>query len=585
MHQMNLSNTSVLEGLNEKQKEICLSTDNYVLTACPGSGKTRTLVHRLAFLHEKYTESRKLNIAITFTNRAADEMENRLNDMGIESDSIWTGTIHQFCMQYIIRPYAMYSSRLKCGYHIIDEYKKNEYGKQIAEELHIKIQYQKYFENAQILRKYEQIKRENKEIDFDDILSESLGLLKDNSFVAENIAAIIRSIHIDEYQDTNELQYQIIARIVWKNKTINVLFIGDVNQAIYGNLGGIAKTPEEIRTLFKLPFREDCLNGCYRSTQRLIDYYAAYSVQKIGAKSLCAYAESSGHISYDYSLNCNQLPETIANIITETLNSGVVEEQICIAAPQWYSLYSLATDLRRLLPNVRFNAPDITAFKYDPLNPFYILARLSFTASGQHVRLRKKLATEFISIMTMEYGIAFRDGFDNLSLLKAINGIVQKKKSKDGIDCLYTVFSSIMGFSRGHISSDDVIMGSFKEFVKKAERRIEKHNLARDYDSIAKCFDEKKGIVITTIHGTKGEEYDTVIAFELLNGVLPHWDYIMKADFKMQRRDTANRLLYVLCSRAKRNLYLFSENGRRTKSGYPLTATDELAQYFYIYDS
>ena len=584
MHQMDLSNTSVLEGLNEKQKEICLSTDNYVLTACPGSGKTRTLVHRLAFLHEKYPESRKLNIAITFTNRAADEMENRLNDMGIESDSIWTGTIHQFCMQYIIRPYAMYSSRLKCGYHIIDEYKKNEYGKQIAEELHIKILYQKYFENAQILRKYEQIKRDNKEIDFDDILSESLGLLKDNLFVAEDIAAIIRSIHVDEYQDTNELQYQIIAQIVSKNKTINVLFIGDVNQAIYGNLGGIAKTPEEIRTLFNFPFREDCLNGCYRSTQRLIDYYAAYSVQKTGAKSLCAYAESCGHISYDSSLNCNQLPETIANIITETLNSGVAEEQICIAAPQWYSLYSLATDLRRLLPNVRFNAPDITAFKYDPLNPFYILARLSFTAAGQHVRLRKKLATEFISIMTMEYGIAFRDGFDNLSLLKAINGIVQKKKYKDGIDCLCAVFSSIMGFSRGYISSDDAIMDSFKVFIEKAESRIENNNLARDYDSIAKCFDEKKGVVITTIHGTKGEEYDTVIAFELLNGILPHWDYIMKDDLKKQRSDTTNRLLYVLCSRAKRNLYLFSENGRRTKSGYPLTATDEMKQYHYQYD-
>lgn len=582
---MDLSNTIVLEDLNEKQKEICLSTGNYVLTACPGSGKTRTLVHRLAFLHEKYPESRKLNIAITFTNRAADEMENRLNDMGIDSDSIWTGTIHQFCMQYIIRPYAMYSSRLKCGYHIIDEYKKNEYGKQIAEDLHIKIQYQKYFENTQILREYEQIKRENKEIDFDDILSESLELLKCNSFVAENIAAIIRSIHVDEYQDTNELQYQIIAQIVSKNKTINILFIGDVNQAIYGNLGGIAKTPEEIRALFGLQFREDCLNGCYRSTQRLIDYYAAYSVQKTDAKSLCAFAESSGHISYDSSLNCGQLPETIASIITETLKSGVPEEQICIAAPQWYRLYSLATDLRRLLPNVRFNAPDITAFKYDPLNPFYILARLSFTVAGQHVRLRKKLATEFISIMTMEYGIAFRDGFDNLSLLKTINSIVQKKKYKDGIDCLYAVFSSIMSFSRGYISSDDAIMDSFKAFVEKAESRIENNNLDRDYDSIAKCFDEKKGIVITTIHGTKGEEYDTVIAFELLNGVLPHWDYIMKADLKMQRRDTTNRLLYVLCSRAKRNLYLFSENGRCTKSGYPLTATDELAQYFYVYDS
>ena len=75
-----------------------------------------------------------------------------------------------------------------------------------------------------------------------------------------------------------------------------------------------------------------------------------------------------------------------------------------------------------------------------------------------------------------------------------------------------------------------------------------------------------------------------MIAFELLNGILPHWDYIMKDDLKKQRSDTTNRLLYVLCSRAKRNLYLFSENGRRTKSGYPLTATDEMKQYHYQYD-
>lgn len=581
---MDLSDSTVLEGLNDKQKEICLSTDNIVLTACPGSGKTRTLVHRLAFLHEKYPGSRKLNIAITFTNKAADEMENRLNAMGIESASIWTGTIHQFCMQYIIRPYAMYSARLKCGYHIIDEFKKNDYGKQIAEELSIPIKNQRYFDNGIILGQYEEIKRENKEIDFDDILSESLSLLKGHAFIAENIAGIIRSIHVDEYQDTNELQYQIMAQIVSKNKSINVLFIGDVNQAIYGDLGGIAKTPDEIRSLFDIPFREDCLNGCYRSTQRLLDYYAAYSVQRTNAKSLCAYADNRGHISYNSSLDSNQLPEIIADIITETLKDGVAEEQICIAAPQWYGLYPLATELRRRLPGVRFNAPDITAFKFDPLNPYYILARLTFTEAGQHVRLRKKLATEFISIMTLEYGITFRDGFDHFSLLKTINGIVQKNRYKDGIECLQAVFSSIMTFSKGYTSSDDAAMVSFNTFIDKAESRISGNNLDREYESIAKCFDKKRGIVITTIHGTKGEEYDTVIAFNLLNGILPNWNYIMETEKKTLRRDTAKRLLYVLCSRAKNNLYLFSENGRRTRNRTPLTATDELKEYYYQYD-
>ena len=409
--------------------------------------------------------------------------------------------------------------------------------------------------------------------------------MRRNSFIAENIATIIRSIHVDEYQDTNELQYQIIAQIVSKNRTINVLFIGDVNQAIYGDLGGVAKTPEEIRTLFNLPFREDCLNGCYRSTQRLIDYYAVFSVQMTNARSLCSYADCRGHVSYVSSINKDNLSKAISSIVVESLDDGVAEEQICIAAPQWHQLYPLATELRRMLPKVRFDAPEISPFKYDPLNPFYLLARLTFTASGQHVRFRKKIAAEFINTMTMEYGVVFRDGFDSFSLLKTINGIVQKKRDNDGIDCLRTVFSSIIRFSRGCVQSDNAVVLSFEEFVEKTENRINQYNLVRDFDSITKFFGEKKGIVITTIHSTKGEEYDTVIAFGLLNGFLPHWNYIYNADLKTLRRDTTNRLLYVLCSRAKKNLFLFSENGRCTKNGYPLTPTDELSQYSYEYDS
>ena len=79
------------------------------------------------------------------------------------------------------------------------------------------------------------------------------------------------------------------------------------------------------------------------------------------------------------------------------------------------------------------------------------------------------------------------------------------------------------------------------------------------------------------LHGVKGEEYTTVIAAGLLNGYLPHWDYIMNPTKKLCRRNETCKLLYVLCSRAKKNLYLFSECGRTTKSGSEYSSTDELS--------
>lgn len=157
--------------LNAKQREICLSQDNYLIMACPGSGKTRTLTYRLAYIADKYKESEKYNIAITYTNRAANEIENRLLEMDVETDNVWTGTIHQFCMKFIIRPYAMYSERLKKGYTIIDEYIADSYGREIAKELGIECNfYDNPLEYPEVKQEYEKWLEEKKEIDFEQIL-------------------------------------------------------------------------------------------------------------------------------------------------------------------------------------------------------------------------------------------------------------------------------------------------------------------------------------------------------------------------------------------------------------------------------
>ena len=171
-----------LEELNDVQKEVCISKDNFVLTACPGSGKTRTVTYRLAYLTEKYKESRKNNIAITYTNRAAYEIENRLIDMGIDTSNVWTGTIHQFCMKFVIRPYSMYHEKLNKGYRIIDEYVKDKYLENIANDMGIKEYYVKNLsKNTKVMAEYVLRLEKNKEIDFNMILEYSKELLQEHS--------------------------------------------------------------------------------------------------------------------------------------------------------------------------------------------------------------------------------------------------------------------------------------------------------------------------------------------------------------------------------------------------------------------
>lgn len=361
-------NDTLLKNLNEKQRYVCEKEENFLLTACPGSGKTRTITHRLAYLQEKYAPSTKLNVAITYTSRAANEVISRLENMGVEPTTIWAGTIHQFCMHFIIRPYAMYSDRLRKGYRIINEYITLQYVEEIRIFLGIKKCHglKEYLAYDQIRALYNKKIEENKEIDFDMILKLSLELLKNNSFIAENISNIVRSIHIDEYQDTNPIQYEILSILIKENQDINILFVGDPNQAIYSNLGGLAKSENEISEQFNLDFISYRLDGCYRSPQKLIDYYSNFAVCKEDIITLCDSNSNQTDciIKYNTNTNYNDLANKIAYILKERLLSGIKEEQICIVAPQWHHLTEITKSLRILLPDIKFDSPSVSPFKH-----------------------------------------------------------------------------------------------------------------------------------------------------------------------------------------------------------------------------
>lgn len=575
-----MDNFSFLNDLNSKQQEICQSPRNYILTACPGSGKTRTITYRLAYLQQKYSSSRKYNIAITYTNRAAEEIESRLDDLGIDTSCIWTGTIHQFCMHFIIRPYAMYSDRLRKGYRIIDEYVSAEYGRTIANQLGLSYGYDDPLSFPEVCQRYNQLLVEKKEIDFDQILSLSHDLVKSNSYICENIASIIRSIHVDEYQDTKELQYQILAEIIKANTAINLLFVGDVNQAIYGTLGSVAKSADEIRELYPLEFCEETLNGCYRSTQRLVDYYRQFEINTTNAWAVSDIRDNRGVISYSQSVSFVNLAQSIADIISSQLQQGIPESEICVTAPQWYLIFPISKKLQELLPTVHFDSPNITPFKYDRMNPFYLLAQLTYTKSGAKVSSRRRIAGELIDILRNDYEVAISDQVDAYSILKVVNSSIIP--NSDGLTCLNNVISQVFRFLKITSLQETALAATCKSFFDKAQYRIKKYDLPCTYDDLVNSFKEKEGVVISTIHGTKGEEYQTVIAYGLLRGFLPNWNLIHAQPITAQSE--AKKLLYVLCSRAKSNLYLFSETGRYTSSRNAYTPSVELLAARCDYD-
>lgn len=571
-----------LNELNTQQRQVCIDEGNILLKACPGSGKTRTLTYKLAYLVEKYIASQKLNIAITYTNRAADEIKERLERIEISENKVWVGTIHQFCLEFIIRPYTMYHKRLRKGYHIIDEYVTKQYIEEIIEELGIDIGYSKPFEYPEILEKYQKKLLDEKEIDFNDILSISFDLISDKKFIAENISGIIRTILVDEYQDTNELQYKILSSIVRADKKIQVTFVGDTDQAIYGGLGGVAKTCDELQKEFGVKFLERKLDGCYRSTQRIVDYYSYFQLKGMKIQAVSDIKDEIGCLIYDNTINKSELFEKIACIVKDELSKGIPETEICIIAPQWWLLFPLSKKMKELLPDVKFDAPDITPIKYDPMNIFYLISKLLFTESGKRITSRKRVANEIIEILTEEYKIRLSEQIDSYRVLKVINSIYPT--NENGIAYLQEAISKFLVGIGIELSIEASLYKAYENFMERIKDRVKNNHLSTDIDVFRQCFKEKEGVVINTFHGVKGEEYTTVIAFGILKGYIPHWDIIINKPIDYQKNET-KKLLYVVCSRAKKNLFLFSEQGRTTQKGAPLLSTDEILEIDYEYDS
>lgn len=214
------------DRLNDEQKAAVDSPGDVFISACPGSGKTRVLIEKIKRELENLSSTKLRIIAITYTNRAADEIRERLEDNGITTEQVWCGTIHAFALDWILRPYSSYDDFLKKGFTVADEQHcrklldslKTKHGINVYKNIDTSIGRDGNFveqskQKKLLLTEYCYALHDVKLIDFNAVLYLAYKVVTSNERIASTLGSIISLLCIDEYQDTHDLQYGILSEI------------------------------------------------------------------------------------------------------------------------------------------------------------------------------------------------------------------------------------------------------------------------------------------------------------------------------------------------------------------------------------
>ena len=307
------------EGMNEKQQEAVLHTEGPLLIlAGAGSGKTRVLTHRTAYLIEEKGVNPYNIMAITFTNKAAGEMRERIDEMvGYGSESIWVSTFHSTCVR-ILRRFIDHIG-FSTNFTIYDADDQKTLMKDICKRLQIdtKIYKERMFLNvishakdelidpvtfslqaqgdytkqrqATVYQEYQAALRSNNALDFDDLIVKTVELFKTDAEVLDYYNEKFRYIMVDEYQDTNTAQFELIRLLA--RKYHNLCVVGDDDQSIYkfrgANIHNILNFEKEFPDAAVIKLEQN-----YRSTSNILNAANGVIRNNVGRKEKVLWTEN-----------------------------------------------------------------------------------------------------------------------------------------------------------------------------------------------------------------------------------------------------------------------------------------------------
>ena len=602
-----------LDNLNDKQKEAVLYNDGPLLIlAGAGSGKTKVLTTKVAYLIEEKNISPYQILAITFTNKAAKEMKDRLNLLiGSISKNIQVSTFHSFGLTLlrencnvlgydrnfvimdsddsltvvkkilkdldydpkIYNPRAIRNKISSCKNEMImpkdyEKYAISEYEKVILK----------------VYEKYEEKLRKNNSVDFDDLLILPIRLFRENKDILEKYQERFQYVLIDEYQDTNEAQYILTKMISAKNRKITC--VGDDSQSIYSFRGANYKNILNFENDYK-DAKTILLEQNYRSTQNILN--AANDVIKNNKarkdKNLWTSNGEGEKIKYYRAYNERDEAQYVIRKIKELVVRNVNYQDIAI-------LYRTNAQSRTLEEEMlKENLP------YRVVGSFYFYSRKEIKDLIAYLRLihnTKDNVSLLRVINTPKRGIGLKT-IENLTIKadmenKSIYEVIDSGKElafKETIEKLRVLKEEITLTELIDKVLDASGMRSELESEKTLESEVRLENL-EEFKSITKSFEEREGLIsledflleislisdveeykddnnrisLMTVHSVKGLEFDHVFVVGLEEGIFPHLNSLMENSELEEER----RLCYVAITRAKKMLH-FVNTKRRTLFG------------------
>jgi superfamily I DNA/RNA helicase len=583
--------------LNSEQAAAVEEPSSVFLVACPGSGKTRTLTYKIAYELSRRKDKR-IVVAITYTHRAADEIQERIEALGVDTTALWIGTIHSFCLEWILKPYGIYVPELARGYTILDRHDRDNMFERLCAPYRGVNLYdcEYYFEEDnyrlgcadtwkhdtihQVLATYFRELADTRRIDFELILWYSQLLIRNQPHIAALLSKIFSYVLVDEYQDTKRIQYNLVAAILRAGAGNTKTFIvGDPNQAIFGSLGGFAISAADFRALTDIPIREMALRLNYRSSERIIRHFSNFNVHATDVEAAGKMVGFPSQVSYNRRVTHEDLHDELVRLIRKSLADGHAPEEICVLAPWWILLASTTRKLVALLPDQQFDGPGLVPFSNDPGNFWFKLSKILLTESSPQMLVRRMRWARDVIADLRDLGVD-TSKITQRSLLRESNSL--NITETRGLAYLDQAFVALLDRLEIKLSSFSGLLEHHEAFFASSRARLEKLQSSgaayiTDVSFFKKVFRERSGITVSTIHGVKGAEFDVVIAFGLLQGMVPHFS-------DLDGDAAASKLLYVLSSRARKNLHLISEVGRSRGRYGCYAPTEALLRFGFDYN-
>lgn len=581
-----------------------------IVIACPGSGKTTTLLRRIHHMIEDEFINPSEILMITFTNAAATEMRTRYEKVYGENPGITFCTIHALCLKFLERfdgfnknnlltnPIDFLEDEINKLTEIDDKGKfTTELFTDISVVKNNSIDPYKYkpkcCENvklfAELFEKYERKKKEEELFDFDDLLIRTYELIQKERDMLDWLRDRYGYIHVDEYQDTNYIQRDIIYAITGENGNLTV--VGDDDQSIYAFRGA----KPEIMLNFKEKYPdaiEVYMDTNYRSDKEIIKY-AKNLVEHNKArfkKDIKASSEQEGEVVYKCFDGKKKEMEGIVEEINSLIANGVNPSDIAIL----YRTNSQSLQVADALSEIKlpFYSSENIPNRYEHIIYRDILAYHRF---ANRIGSPKELQRDFLTTIKHPNryfhnidSLKYNDDLDTM-LRKTNNSFLEKwknDKTQQNVKDYFLFLSSLK--SSSPLETIDLLLekGNYLEYIKYAttyrnivadewielldryKYDLEKRDIdtfedweryAENYSRALKDLREgKTGICISTMHKSKGLEWKYVFIIDCMETICPFVKAETEEDIEEERR-----LFYVAMTRAKNKLYLFNYKNKK----------------------